>query len=74
MDTLLYLLVYPQKPMAKTKHIELINFDQVRLSLHSAYYSGSFFCLTAAVLFVFNARAAARGTERDCRCDVVQRL
>eukprot|EP00698_Gefionella_okellyi_P020200 TRINITY_DN6313_c0_g1_i1.p1 TRINITY_DN6313_c0_g1~~TRINITY_DN6313_c0_g1_i1.p1 ORF type:complete len:1145 (-),score=272.81 TRINITY_DN6313_c0_g1_i1:1949-5320(-) len=29
MDTLLYLLVYPQKPLVKTKHIELINFDHL---------------------------------------------
>jgi len=33
MDTLLYLLVYPQKPLVKTKHIEVINFDQVRCRL-----------------------------------------
>lgn len=28
-DTLLYLLVYPQKPMVKTKTIELIHFDKI---------------------------------------------
>ena len=28
-DTLLYLLVYPQQPMVKTKTIELINFDKL---------------------------------------------
>ena len=27
--TLLYLLVYPQQPMVKTKTIELINFDKL---------------------------------------------
>ena len=31
MDTLLYLLVYPQKPLVKTKTIELIGFDKVIL-------------------------------------------
>eukprot|EP00771_Trimastix_marina_P001701 gnl/Trimastix_PCT/2792.p1 GENE.gnl/Trimastix_PCT/2792~~gnl/Trimastix_PCT/2792.p1 ORF type:complete len:1132 (+),score=331.51 gnl/Trimastix_PCT/2792:252-3398(+) len=28
-DTLLYLLVYPQKPLCKTRTIELINFDKI---------------------------------------------
>ena len=28
-DTLLYTLVYPQKPMVKTRTLDLINFDQV---------------------------------------------
>jgi DNA-directed RNA polymerase III subunit RPC2 len=28
-DTLLYLHAYPQKPMVKSKTIELINFDKV---------------------------------------------
>lgn len=28
-DTLLYLMVYPQRPMVKTKHIDLINFEQI---------------------------------------------
>ncbi|XP_064484675.1 DNA-directed RNA polymerase III subunit RPC2-like [Ornithodoros turicata] len=28
-DTLLYLLVYPHRPMVKTKTIELINFEQI---------------------------------------------
>ena len=30
-DTLLYLLVYPQRPLCQTKTIELINFDKVLL-------------------------------------------
>jgi DNA-directed RNA polymerase III subunit RPC2 len=29
MDTLLYLMVYPQQPMVKTKAIELIGYDKV---------------------------------------------
>jgi DNA-directed RNA polymerase III subunit RPC2 len=29
MDTLLYLLSYPQKPMVKTKTIELIDFEKL---------------------------------------------
>lgn len=29
MDTLNYLLVYPQKPLCKTRTIELIQFDKV---------------------------------------------
>jgi DNA-directed RNA polymerase III subunit RPC2 len=28
-DTLLYLLVYPQKPLVKTKHIDFINFNNL---------------------------------------------
>src|ERR1700750_655853 len=31
-DTLLYLMVYPQQPMVKTKAIELIKYDKVRLA------------------------------------------
>jgi DNA-directed RNA polymerase III subunit RPC2 len=29
LDTLLYLMVYPQQPMVKTKSIELIGYDKV---------------------------------------------
>eukprot|EP01045_Picozoa_sp_COSAG04_P051616 COSAG04_NODE_21564_length_371_cov_0.897059_1_plen_123_part_11 len=29
MDTLLYLLVYPQRPLVQTRTIELINFDKL---------------------------------------------
>ena len=29
MDTLLYLLSYPQKPLVKTKTLDIINFDQL---------------------------------------------
>ena len=32
LDTLLYLMVYPQQPMVKTKAIELIGYDKVFLS------------------------------------------
>lgn len=33
LDTLLYLIVYPQQPMVKTKAIELIGYDKVSLAL-----------------------------------------
>lgn len=29
MDTMLYLMVYPQQPMVKTRTIELIGFDKL---------------------------------------------
>ena len=29
-DTLLYLMVYPQKPMVRTKQIDMIEFDSVQ--------------------------------------------
>eukprot|EP01044_Picomonas_judraskeda_P019988 COSAG03_NODE_4338_length_1586_cov_288.512166_3_plen_58_part_01 len=29
MDTLLYLLVYPQRPLVQTRTIEMINFDKL---------------------------------------------
>ena len=29
MDTLLYLLVYPQKPLLSTKTIQLVRFDEL---------------------------------------------
>lgn len=39
-DTLLYLLVYPQKPLCTTKTIRLIEFDKVRsLAFCSAWLS-----------------------------------
>lgn len=28
-DTINYLLTYPQKPLVKTAHVELINYDQL---------------------------------------------
>lgn len=46
-DTLLYLLVYPQRPLVKTKHIDMINFNQVPELL---YFQGNSFC--EANLFV----------------------
>jgi DNA-directed RNA polymerase III subunit RPC2 len=32
-DTLLYTMVYPQKPMVKSRTLDLINFDKVRLMM-----------------------------------------
>ena len=32
-DTLLYLMVYPQQPMVKTKTIELIGYDKVNTTV-----------------------------------------
>jgi DNA-directed RNA polymerase beta subunit len=32
-DTLLYLMVYPQQPMVKTKTIELIGYDKVNIAV-----------------------------------------
>lgn len=32
-DTLLYLMVYPQQPMVKTKTIELIGYDKVNTTM-----------------------------------------
>lgn len=29
LDSLLYAMVYPQKPLVKTRTLDLINFDQV---------------------------------------------
>lgn len=29
-ETLIYLMVYPQQPMVKSKTIELINYDKVK--------------------------------------------
>jgi DNA-directed RNA polymerase III subunit RPC2 len=43
LDTLLYLMVYPQQPMVKTKSIELIGYDKVplpRMFLTSSYLLG----------------------------------
>lgn len=37
-DTILYLLVYPMKPMVKTKILELINFNKVDTYLPTTMY------------------------------------
>jgi DNA-directed RNA polymerase III subunit RPC2 len=53
-DTLLYLLVYPQKPMVKTKTIEMINFEDlpggINASVAIMSYSVSKLCSTLAGL------------------------
>jgi hypothetical protein len=36
-DTLLYLMVYPQQPMVKTKTIELIGYDKVKFCRYLIY-------------------------------------
>lgn len=43
-DTLLYTMVYPQKPLVKSRTLDLVNFDQVpggqNVSLAVMSYSG----------------------------------
>jgi len=54
MDTLTYLLVYPQKPIVKTKTIELIGYDRlgagqnatVAVMSYSGYDIGTYFPIT----------------------------
>lgn len=56
-DTLLYVLVYPQKPIVKTRTIELINFEklsagQVHARIHR--FRSLFFFLLIWVLLVLH--------------------
>ena len=51
MDTLLYLLVYPQKPLVKTRTIELINFDKLARPIPLRPASAPRLCACASAPF-----------------------
>jgi DNA-directed RNA polymerase beta subunit len=58
MDTLLYLMVYPQKPLCTTKTIKLIGFEQVQQK-------------RALIYFLQTSLSVASRTERNGGCDVL---
>jgi DNA-directed RNA polymerase III subunit RPC2 len=49
-DTLLYLMVYPQQPMVKTKTIELIGYDKVKFCNACCLLNDGFFMLMIFLL------------------------
>jgi hypothetical protein len=54
-DTLLFTMVYPQKPMVKSRTLDLIHFDQVECGVVqcSALHSGYYVCVCAVLDFTF---------------------
>ena len=64
MDTLLYLLVYPQRPLAQTKTIELINFHKLPAGQNAIVAVMSFSGYDIEDAVVLNKSAVDRGFGR----------
>ncbi len=59
MDTLLYLLVYPQRPLLTTKTIELVGYDRLGAGQNATVavmsYSGMYTVSTACLLLMISS-------------------
>merc|ERR1719331_2769126 len=70
MDTLLYLLVYPQKPLVKTKILDLIKFDQLGAGQNASVAVMSYSGYDIEDAIVMNRASLDRGFGR---CHVMRR-
>jgi DNA-directed RNA polymerase III subunit RPC2 len=70
MDTLLYLLVYPQQPMVKTKTIEMIGYDKVPAGQTATVAVMSYSGYDIEDAIVMNRASLDRGFGR---CQVLRR-
>ncbi|CEM00582.1 unnamed protein product [Vitrella brassicaformis CCMP3155] len=69
-DTLLYLLVYPQKPLCKTKTIELINFEKLPAGQNASVAIMSYSAYDIEDAIIMNRASLDRGFGR---CYVLRR-
>lgn len=69
-DSVLYLLVYPQKPLCKTRTIEMINFEQLPAGQNSSVAVMSFAGYDIEDAIVMNKASVDRGFAR---CFVMKR-
>ena len=69
MDTLMYLLVYPQKPIVKTKTIELIGYDRLGAGQNATIAVMSYSGYDIEDAIVMNRASLDRGFGR---CGVAQ--
>ena len=71
MDTLLYLLVYPQKPLVKTKILDLIKFDQLGAGQNATVAVMSYSGYDIEDAIVINKASLDRGFGR---CVVLRKV
>jgi DNA-directed RNA polymerase III subunit RPC2 len=64
MDTILYLLVYPQRPLVKTKTIELINFEKLPAGNNASIMVMSYSGYDIEDAIVLNKASVDRGFGR----------
>ncbi|KAJ9081522.1 DNA-directed RNA polymerase III complex subunit Rpc2 [Entomophthora muscae] len=69
-DTLLYLMVYPQQPMVKTKTIELINYDKLPAGQNATVAVMSYSGYDIEDALVLNKASVDRGFGR---CQVLRK-
>ncbi|KAJ2346171.1 DNA-directed RNA polymerase III complex subunit Rpc2, partial [Coemansia sp. RSA 2618] len=69
-DTLLYLMVYPQQPMVKTKTIELINYDKLPAGQNGSVFVMSYSGYDIEDALVINKSSLDRGFGR---CQVMRK-
>lgn len=70
-DTLLYLLVYPQQPMVKTKTIEIINFDKLPAGQNASVAVMSYSGYDIEDALILNKAGLDRGFGR---CMVIKKF
>jgi DNA-directed RNA polymerase III subunit RPC2 len=70
-DTLLYLLVYPQQPLVKTKTIEIINFDKLPAGQNATVAVMSFSGYDIEDALILNKGSLDRGFGR---CQVIKKF
>ncbi|KAI9499870.1 DNA-directed RNA polymerase III subunit RPC2 [Coemansia spiralis] len=70
-DTLLYLMVYPQQPMVKTKTIELINYDKLPAGQNGSVFVMSYSGYDIEDALVINKASLDRGFGR---CQVMRKF
>ncbi|KAI9467840.1 DNA-directed RNA polymerase III complex subunit Rpc2 [Coemansia sp. RSA 989] len=70
-DTLLYLMVYPQQPMVKTKTIELINYDKLPAGQNGSVFVMSYSGYDIEDALVINKSSLDRGFGR---CQVMRKF
>jgi len=69
-DTLLYLMVYPQQPMVKTRTIELIKYDQLPAGQNATVAVMSYSGYDIEDAIVLNQASLDRGFGR---CQVIRK-
>ncbi|KAL7066634.1 DNA-directed RNA polymerase, beta subunit family protein [Cryptosporidium serpentis] len=69
-DSILYLLVYPQKPLCKTRTIEMINFEQLPAGQNSSVAIMSYTGYDIEDAIIMNKASIDRGFAR---CFVIKR-
>ncbi|KAF2230565.1 putative DNA-directed RNA polymerase III, beta subunit [Viridothelium virens] len=70
-DTLLYLMVYPQKPMVKTRSIELVKYDKLPAGQNSVVAVMSYSGYDIEDALVLNKASCDRGFGR---CQVMRKV